>query len=116
MEWGFLPDDWFGEAIDTREKAWELRHGGPVAGGKKYPPITFLNAMAEELLLPYKKYRDSALHRRAWFCQQDFSNGDIIFYLENSLIHASPLLFFASRIYKNSSPLRNSTPNTCLIF
>lgn len=64
MEWGFLPADWFGEPIDTREKAITLRSGGLIAGGRKHPPLPFLNAVGEELLLPFKKFKDSALKRR----------------------------------------------------
>jgi len=64
MEWGFIPDDWFGKAIDTRQKADDFRKGWMDASGKFVPGISMLNAMSEELLLPYKKYRSSALERR----------------------------------------------------
>ncbi|MDB5199231.1 MAG: response-associated peptidase [Chitinophagaceae bacterium] len=64
MEWGFLPDSWFRQPIDTREKAERFRKGFPNIAGKMEPGITTLNAMAEELLLPGKIYRESALERR----------------------------------------------------
>jgi putative SOS response-associated peptidase YedK len=64
MEWGFLPDSWFGKPIDTREKATRFRKGFPNLAGKMEPGITTLNAMSEELLLPGKIYRDSSLRRR----------------------------------------------------
>jgi putative SOS response-associated peptidase YedK len=64
MEWGFIPDSWFGKKLDTREKVAQWRTGykdpkkGWVSG------ITTLNAKGEELLLPGKIYNDSAFHRR----------------------------------------------------
>ena len=64
MEWGFLPDSWFGKPIDTREKAERFRNGFPNLADKMESGITTLNAMGEELLLPGKIYRDSALKRR----------------------------------------------------
>lgn len=64
MEWGFLPDKWFGKPIDTREKAELFRRGYKNVKGVFVPGITTLNAMGEELLLPHKIYRESALERR----------------------------------------------------
>jgi putative SOS response-associated peptidase YedK len=64
MEWGFLPDKWFGRPIDTRAKAERFRKGFPNLMGKMEPGITTLNAMAEELYMPGKIYTESALHRR----------------------------------------------------
>src|SRR6266498_1558005 len=72
MEWGFLPDKWFGKPIDTREAATRFRKGFPNLFGKMEPGITTLNAMAEELLLPGKIYRESALHRRALMVSTGF--------------------------------------------
>lgn len=64
MEWGFLPDKWFGKPMDTRERADDFRRGYKDEKGKFNPGITTLNAMAEEMLLPHKIYRESALERR----------------------------------------------------
>ena len=64
MEWGFLPDKWFGKPIDSREKAELFRRGYKNEKGVFVPGITTLNAMGEELLLPHKIYRESALERR----------------------------------------------------
>lgn len=72
MEWGFLPDKWFGKEIDTRAKAERFRKGFPNLSGKMEPGITTLNAMAEELLLPGKIYRESALQRRCLIFSSGF--------------------------------------------
>jgi len=64
MEWGFLPDSKKWPFIKTREDAFRMRHGYKDENGKFHPPITTLNAVSEELLLPNKMYRDAALHRR----------------------------------------------------
>lgn len=64
MEWGFLPNKWFGQLIDTRAKAERFRKGFPNILGKMEPGINMLNAMSEEMLLPTKKYREAALERR----------------------------------------------------
>src|SRR3954465_8742568 len=64
MEWGFLPDRWFGKPLDTREKTFAFRNGYKEASGKFIPGITTLNAMAEELVQPEKIYKESALSRR----------------------------------------------------
>ncbi len=58
MEWGFLPSYW-----KTREEARQFRNGFKDSNGKWQQYIT-LNAMAEEMLLPKKMYRDAALKRR----------------------------------------------------
>jgi len=72
MEWGFLPDKWFGKPIDTREKATRFRNGYKNDKGQFIPGITTLNAMAEEMLLPNKIYRDSALNRRCLILSSGF--------------------------------------------
>ncbi len=64
MEWGFVPDSWFGKPLDTREKVEHWRRGYKDAKGKFIPGITTLNAISEEMLLPNKIYRESALKRR----------------------------------------------------
>lgn len=64
MEWGFIPDRWFGKPLDTREKVDQWRRGYKDASGKFIPGITTLNAISEEMLLPNKIYRESALQRR----------------------------------------------------
>ncbi|MCA6441245.1 MAG: SOS response-associated peptidase family protein [Chitinophagaceae bacterium] len=72
MEWGFIPDTWFGKPLDTREKVEQWRRGYKNAQGKFIPGITTLNAMSEELLLPGKIYRDSALNRRCLILSSGF--------------------------------------------
>ena len=59
MEWGFIPG-----YLKTREDINKMRHGYKDATGLFRPPITTLNAVSEELLLPGKIYRDAALKRR----------------------------------------------------
>ncbi len=59
MEWGFIPS-----YIRTREQAKNMRFGYKDASGKFHPPITTLNAMAEEMLKPGKIYREAGLKRR----------------------------------------------------
>src|SRR5690349_16628327 len=44
MEWGFLPESWYGKKIDTREKAVRFRKGFPNLFGKMEKGITTLNA------------------------------------------------------------------------
>jgi len=64
MEWGFIPDSWFGKPLDTLEKVkiWRDGYKDPLKGWVK--GITTLNAVGEEMLLKNKIYRDSALYRR----------------------------------------------------
>lgn len=64
MEWGFLPEPNKWPFIKTREDALRMRHGYKDPNGKFTPPITTLNAVSEEMLLPNKMYRDAALKRR----------------------------------------------------
>src|SRR5678816_2944360 len=64
MEWGFLPDPLKWPFIETRQDAFKIRRGYTDARGKFIQPLNFLNAVAEELLLSNKVYRDAALHRR----------------------------------------------------
>jgi putative SOS response-associated peptidase YedK len=59
MEWGFIP-----HYLKTREDVFKMRNGYKDATGKFRPPITTLNAICEELILPGKIYRDAALKRR----------------------------------------------------
>lgn len=72
MQWGFLPDSWYRIPIDTKEKAERFRKGFPNLSGKMEPGITTLNAMAEEMLLPTKIYRESALTRRCLILSTGF--------------------------------------------
>lgn len=67
MEWGFIP-----HYIPNREAAEKFRRGGYDDNGKYRPPITTLNAIGEELLLPGKMYRDAALKRRCLFVSTGF--------------------------------------------
>ncbi len=64
MEWGFLPTPNKWPFIKTREDAGKMRYGYKDANGKWNTPITTLNAVSEEMLLPNKMYRDAALNRR----------------------------------------------------
>jgi len=64
MEWGFIPDPLRWPFIETREDAFKVRRGYTDPRGKFNQPLNFLNAVAEELLLPNKVYRDAALNRR----------------------------------------------------
>ena len=59
MEWGFLPS-----YLKTREAATRFRKGYKDDKGVFHPPIITLNAVGEELLLPRKIFRQSALERR----------------------------------------------------
>lgn len=72
MEWPFIPDKWFKIPIDTREKVDRFRRGYPDLLGNMESGITTQNAMAEELLLPWKIYRESALKRRVLIISTGF--------------------------------------------
>ena len=72
MEWGFLkgdPNKW--PFIRTREDATKIRSGYKDEKGF-HPGLNFLNAVAEELLLPNKVYRDAALNRRCLVLSSGF--------------------------------------------
>lgn len=64
MEWGFLPTPNKWPFIKTREDAAKMRFGYKDDKGKFNTPITTLNAVSEEMLLPNKMYRDAGLNRR----------------------------------------------------
>ncbi len=49
-----------------------MRHGYKDDKGKFNPPITTLNAVSEEMLLPNKMYRDAALNRRCFVLSTGF--------------------------------------------
>lgn len=72
MEWGFIPDIWFGKPLDTRAKVDAWRRGYKDASGKFVPGITTLNAIGEEMLMKNKIYRDSALNRRCLVLSSGF--------------------------------------------
>lgn len=72
MEWGFIPDTWFGKPLDTREKVNRWRRGYKNTQGKFIPGITTLNAVGEELLLKGKIYWESALERRCLIISSGF--------------------------------------------
>ncbi|MES2328181.1 MAG: SOS response-associated peptidase family protein [Bacteroidota bacterium] len=72
MEWGFIPDTWFGKPLDTREKVDRWRRGYKDPSGKFIPGITTLNAIGEEMLLKNKIYRSSALERRCLVLSSGF--------------------------------------------
>ena len=72
MEWGFIPDKWFGIEIDEREKVDRFRKGFPNLQGKNERGVITLNAVGEELLLPHKIYRESALKRRCLIISSGF--------------------------------------------
>lgn len=59
MEWGFLPG-----YIKSRVSAENFRNGYRDDKGVFHPPFITLNAVAEELLMPRKIYRQAALERR----------------------------------------------------
>ncbi|NML20879.1 SOS response-associated peptidase [Pseudoflavitalea sp. G-6-1-2] len=67
MEWGFIPP-----YLKNREAVDKFRNGYKDANGKFHPPITTLNAVGEEMLLPGKMYRDAALHRRCLVLSSGF--------------------------------------------
>jgi len=63
-EWGFIPDKWRGYKLNNRETVKKWRDGYLNAQNKWSPPPITLNAVSEELLLPGKIYRESALNGR----------------------------------------------------
>jgi putative SOS response-associated peptidase YedK len=67
MEWGFIPG-----YLKTRDDVEKMRKGYKDANGNFRPPITTLNAVSEELLLPGKIYRDAALKRRCLVLSSGF--------------------------------------------
>ena len=72
LEWGFIPDTWYGKALDSREKVKLFRNGYLNDNGKFVPGITTLNALGEELLFPGKIFRESALTRRCLILSTGF--------------------------------------------
>lgn len=72
MEWGFIPDTWFGKPLDTRAKVDAWRRGYKDPSGKFVPGVITLNAIGEEMLLKNKIYRDSALNRRCLVLSSGF--------------------------------------------
>jgi putative SOS response-associated peptidase YedK len=72
MEWGFIPDANRWPFIETREQLNKVRKGYVDARGKFNQPLTMLNAVSEELLLPNKIYRDAALKRRCLILSSGF--------------------------------------------
>ena len=79
MEWGFLPDPLKWPFIETREQAFKIRRGYTDARGKFIQPLNFLNAVAEEILLPNKVYRPAALERRCLILSSGFYDWRHIF-------------------------------------
>ncbi|MCY7421519.1 MAG: SOS response-associated peptidase [Chitinophagaceae bacterium] len=67
MEWGFIP-----HYLPNRLAVNNFRRGYTDDNGKLHPPITTLNAIGEELLLPGKMYREAALKRRCLFISTGF--------------------------------------------
>ena len=67
MEWGFLPY-W----LKNREAVQKFRFGYKDETGKFHTPVTTLNAIGEELLLPNKMYREAAISRRCLFLSTGF--------------------------------------------
>lgn len=67
MEWGFLPS-----YLKNRQATFNFRNGYTDEKGKPHPPITTLNAMGEEMLLPGKMYRQAALQRRCLVLSSGF--------------------------------------------
>lgn len=76
MEWGFIP-----HYLVNRQAVEKFRRGGNDEKGRYRPPITTLNAIGEELLLPGKMYRDAALKRRCLFVSTGFFEWRHIFQL-----------------------------------
>ena len=67
MEWGFVP-----AYIRNREQLGKMRLGYKDSAGKFHPPLTTLNATAEEMLKPGKIYREAALKRRCLVLSSGF--------------------------------------------
>lgn len=67
MEWGFIP-----HYLANRDAVEKFRRGYTDTLGKFRPPMTTLNAIGEEILLPGKIYRDAALKRRCLFISTSF--------------------------------------------
>ena len=67
MEWGFLPS-----YLPSRDAVNNFRRGYTDEKGKFHPPMTTLNAIGEDLLLPQKMFRNAALKRRCLFISTCF--------------------------------------------
>lgn len=105
MEWGFLPDSWYGKPIDTREKANRFRRGYYDAAGKFVPGITTLNATSEELLKTGKIYREAALHRRCLLVSPGFYEWRHIFPLGKKGQPLKTAVKYPYRIHLRDQPL-----------
>lgn len=67
MEWGFAPS-----YLRNRQALKNFRRGYKDANGKFQKPMTTLNAIGHELLLPDKMYREAALKRRCLVLYSSF--------------------------------------------
>lgn len=67
MEWGFIPF-----YLQNRDAVKKFREGFKDDNGKFHPPVTTLNAMGEEMLLPGKMYREAAIKRRCLVLSSGF--------------------------------------------
>ena len=67
MEWGFVPF-----YLQNRRAVKNFREGYKDEKGKYHTPVTTLNAIGEELLLPGKMYREAALKRRCLVVSSGF--------------------------------------------
>jgi putative SOS response-associated peptidase YedK len=67
MEWGFLPP-----YLKTREEVNRFRFGYKKENGQFQQPLITLNSTSEEMLLPNKIFRDSALNRRCLILSTGF--------------------------------------------
>lgn len=79
MEWGFIPDSWFGKPLDTRAKVKVWRDGYKDAVKGWVKGITTLNAGGEEKCCG--KTRSTGIQRLTadvLFCQRVFTNGGTI--------------------------------------
>lgn len=67
MEWSFVPS-----YLKNRQAVANFRNGYTDEKSRYHPPITTLNAIGEEMLLPGKMYRQAALERRCLVLSSGF--------------------------------------------
>jgi putative SOS response-associated peptidase YedK len=73
MEWGMIPDDWYGKPIETRADVNLFRFGDRSSPNKNFrEPKLALNFIGEEIMMNGKKFKDSALHNRCLMLSTGF--------------------------------------------
>lgn len=73
MEWGFIPDDWYGRIIKNRNDVNLFRFGDRSSSNQHFSkPKLMLNFKGEEIMMEGKKFKESGLLRRCLMISTGF--------------------------------------------